>query len=142
MARTLGNTLSDQQHAELLGLNEDADNVELKLTVPASDHQMAIGVLGVDPLTPKSARCFFFDTPDLSLSKARVVVRARRVRGKGDDSVVKLRSVVPDQLPKKLRRTRAFGVEVDAIPGGYVCSASMKSTAHADVRETLLFRDP
>jgi hypothetical protein len=24
------------------------------------------------------------------------------------------------------------------MPGGYVCSASMKSTAHADVRETLL----
>jgi hypothetical protein len=43
MARTLGNTLSDEQLAELLGLIEDADSVELKLTVPASDHQMAIG---------------------------------------------------------------------------------------------------
>jgi hypothetical protein len=81
---------------------------------------------------------FFFDTPDLSLSKAGVVVRARRVQGKGDDSVVKLRPVVPDQLPKKLRKTDGFGVEVDAMPGGYVCSASMKSAAQADVRETLL----
>jgi hypothetical protein len=42
MARTLGNTLSDEQLAELLWLIADADSVELKLTVPASDHQMAI----------------------------------------------------------------------------------------------------
>jgi hypothetical protein len=55
---------------------------------------------------------------------------------------VKLRPVVPDQLPRKLRKIRGFGVEVDAMPGGYVCSASMKSTAHGDVRETLLAGRP
>jgi hypothetical protein len=81
---------------------------------------------------------YFFDTPDLSVSKGGVVVRARRVQGKGDDSVVKLRPVVPDQLPKKLHKTEGFGVEVDAMPGGFVCSASMKSAAHADVRETVI----
>ena len=138
MAGTLGTTLSDEQLAELLGLIADADSVELKLTVPASDHQMAIGLLGIDPLDAQIRQVFFFDTPDLTLSKAGVVVRARRVQGKGDDSVVKLRPVIPNQLPKKLRKTRGFGVEVDAMPGGYVCSASMKSTANADVRNTLL----
>jgi hypothetical protein len=138
MAGTLGTTLSDEQLAELLGLIADADSVELKLTVPASDHQAAIGVLGIDPLDAQIRQVFFFDTPDLSLSQAGVVVRARRVQGKGDDSVVKLRPVTPDQLPKKLRQIRGFGVEVDAMPGGYVCSASMKSTARADVRDTLL----
>jgi hypothetical protein len=40
--------------------------------------------------------------------------------------VVKLRPVVPDQLDPTLRRSKDFGVEVDAMPGGYVCSASMK----------------
>jgi hypothetical protein len=138
MAATLSPTLSDEQLGELLGLIEDADTVELKLTVPASDHQMAIGLLGIDPLDAQIRQVFFFDTPDLTLSKAGVVVRARRVQGKGDDSVVKLRPVIPNQLPKKLRKTRGFGVEVDAMPGGYVCSASMKSTANADVRNTLL----
>ena len=112
--------------------------MELKLTVPTSDHQTAIGALHIDPLDAQIRQVFFFDTPDLSLSKAGVVVRARRVQGKGDDSVVKLRPVVPDQLSKKLRKTEGFGVEVDAMPGGYVCSASMKSAAQADVRETLL----
>ena len=138
MAQTLASTISDEQLAELLGLIEGADSVELKLTVPTSDHQTAIGVLHIDPLDAQIRQVFFFDTPDLSLSKAGVVVRARRVQGKGDDSVVKLRPVVPDQLSKKLRKTEGFGVEVDAMPGGYVCSASMKSKAQADVRETLL----
>jgi hypothetical protein len=130
-------TLSDEQLGELLGLVEDADSVELKLTVPESDQHAAAGVLGLDPLDAQIRQVYFFDTPDLSLSKAGVVARARRVQGKGDDSVVKLRPVVPDQLPKRLRKTRGFGVEVDAMPGGFVCSGSMKSPARADVRETV-----
>ena len=142
MARTLASTISDDQLTELLGLIEGADSVELKLTVPTSDHQTAIGALHIDPLDAQIRQVFFFDTPDLRLSEAGVVVRARRVQGKGDDSVVKLRPVVPDQLPKKLRKTEGFGVEVDAMPGGFVCSASMKSAAQADVRETLLEGKP
>jgi hypothetical protein len=31
-------------------------------------------------------------------------------------------------MPKALRRLPNFGVEVDALPGGHVCSASMKGT--------------
>src|SRR6185312_6418121 len=50
----------------------------------------------------------------------------RRVQGKGNDSVVKLRPVVPDQLPAKLRTSPMVNVEVDAMPGGFVCSASFK----------------
>ncbi len=130
-------TLSDEQLGELLGLIEGADSVELKLTVPESDHHAAVGVLGLDPLDAQIRQVYFFDTPDLSLYKAGVVTRARRVQGKGDDSVVKLRPVEPDRLPKKLRKAAGFGVEVDAMPGGFVCSGSMKSAARADVRDTV-----
>jgi hypothetical protein len=137
MVRTAAPPLSDEQLGELLGLIEGADSVELKLTVPESDHHAAAGALGLDPLDAQIRQVYFFDTPDLSLSKAGVVARARRVQGKGDDSVVKLRPIAPDQLPKKLRRASAFGVEVDAMPGGFVCSGSMKSPARADVRETV-----
>ena len=72
---------------------------------------------------------YFFDTPDLQLERAGVVVRARRIQGKGDDSVVKLRPVVPDELPADLRELADFVVEVDAMPGGYVCSASLKGSS-------------
>jgi hypothetical protein len=61
---------------------------------------------------------FFFDTPELTLDRAGVVVRARRIQGKGGDSVVKLRPVVPDQLPASLRSLPNLVVEVDAMPGG------------------------
>ena len=129
--------LSDTQLGELLGLIEGADSVELKLTVPESHHHTATGALDIDPLDAQIRQVYFFDTPDLRLSKAGVVARARRIQGKGDDAVVKLRPVEPDQLPHTLRKTRGFSVEVDAMPGGFVCSGSMKSTARADVRETI-----
>ena len=74
----------------------------------------------------------FFDTPDLSLSKAGVVVRARRVQGKGDDSVVKLRPVVPNELDKKFREAPGMTVEVDAMPGGYICSGALKGVVEGD----------
>ena len=51
----------------------------------------------MDPLDAQIRQVFFFDTPDLALNQAGVVVRARRVQGKGDDSVVKLRPVVPER---------------------------------------------
>ena len=114
--------LSDADLAEFLELIRGADSVELKLTVPEADQRSSVTALGMDPLEAQIRQVFFFDTPDLALNAAGVVVRARRVQGKGDDSVVKLRPVVPDELPRAVRRSPGFGVEVDAMPGGFVCS--------------------
>jgi hypothetical protein len=119
--------IPDDRLAELLELIRGADSVELKLTVPESDQRSTVEALGMDPIDAQIRQVFFFDTPDLTLNRAGVVVRARRVQGKGDDSVVKLRPVVPAELPGKLRRSSAFGVEVDAMPGGFVCSGSFKN---------------
>ena len=121
------NVLVSAELLELMELVRDADSVELKLTIPESDQRSTIAALEIDPLDSQIRQVFFFDTPDLALNKAGVVVRARRVQGKGDDSVVKLRPVVPNEMPAELRASPAFGVEVDAMPGGYVCSASLKS---------------
>ncbi len=129
--------LSDTQIAEMMELIKGSDTVELKLTVPESDHRSAAGALGMDPLDAQVRQVFFFDTPDLALSKQGVVVRARRVQGKGDDTVVKLRPVVPDNISAKLRKSPSFGIEVDAMPGGFVCSASFKGVAQANVRATV-----
>jgi hypothetical protein len=118
--------LSDEDLQELLGLMMGADSVELKLTVPESAQRSTVAALRMDPLEAQIRQVFFFDTPELALNKAGVVVRARRVQGRGDDSVVKLRPVVPDELPPGLRKSPSLVVEVDAMPGGYVCSASYK----------------
>ena len=135
--------LSDQDLAELLALMKGADSVELKLTVPVSDRSRGAAALGVDPIDAQIRQVYFFDTPDLTLNKSGVVVRARRVQLKGDDTVVKLRPVVPDKLPAALRSSPNFGVEVDALPGGFVCSGSMKRALKTpEVRDAVLGKRP
>ena len=84
---------------------DDSDSVELKLTVPEADQRSAVQALGMDPLDAQIRQVFFFDTPDLALYKKGVVARARRVQKKGDDSVVKLRPVVPHELPDEVRQS-------------------------------------
>jgi hypothetical protein len=131
--------LSDEELVALLELARKADSVELKLTVPAADHRAAIDRLGLDPLAAQIRQVFFFDTPALDLTAAGVVARARRIQGRPGDTVVKLRPVDPDDLPAELRQSPSVGVEVDAMPGGYVCSASLKAKAQApDVRAVAL----
>jgi hypothetical protein len=69
---------------------------------------------------------FFFETPELALFESGVVARARRVQDEGDDSVVELRPVLPAEMPDEFRRSPNMMIEVDAMPGGFVCSGSLK----------------
>jgi hypothetical protein len=130
--------LSNAELTELLGLIGSADSVEVKVTLPESEHRSAISALGLDPLDAEIRQIYFFDTPDLELQQNGVAVRARRIQGRSGDSIVKLRPVVPDNLPEDIRRSAAMKVEVDAMPGGYVCSASMKGKVpNRDVLEAV-----
>jgi hypothetical protein len=123
--------------AALMNVLEGADSVELKLTVPDRDHYSVTRALGIDPLDADLCQVTFFDTPDLALNRRGVVVRARRTRA-GDDVVVKLRPVTPSELSAEMRELSGFGVEVDAMPGGFVCSARLKRKLRAGkVKETL-----
>jgi hypothetical protein len=140
---TPGQSLSDDDLQQLLKLMSGADSVELKLTVPDESRRSAVASLAMDPLDAQIRQAFFFDTPDLALDKAGVVVRARRVQGRNADSVVKLRPVNPADLPSDLRKSPNVVVEVDAMPGGYVCSASFKGRLENDhVREAALGTRP
>lgn len=118
--------------AALLALAGDSDSVELKTTVPEHHHRSTIVALGLDPLEAQIRQVFFFDTPDLALDRQGVVARARRIQGRSGDSIIKLRPVVPSDLPGSIRRSGSFRVEVDALPGGYVCSGTMKGTPSLD----------
>jgi hypothetical protein len=133
--------LSDADLERLLPLIKGADSVELKLTVPDSEQRATVTALGMDPLDAQIRQVFFFDTPDLALNQHGVVVRARRVQQRGDDSVVKLRPVVPGELPAGLRASKNLVVEVDAMPGGYVCSASLKGAPKAGAVKAVAARD-
>jgi hypothetical protein len=128
--------ISDDDLEQMLALSSGADSIELKLTVPDAAIRSSVQALELDPLDAQIRLVCFFDTPELTLNQAGVIVRARRVQGRADDSVIKLRPIVPEQLPKELRRSPGMVVELDAMPGGYVCSATLKSRLGAsDVKQ-------
>jgi len=123
--------MSDEQLDEMMKLMKASDSVELKVTVPASDYQASRKGLPIDPIEAQPRQVYFFDTPDLQLNKAGIVVRARRVQGGKGDTVVKLRPITPEMLSAEIRANPAFKVEVDAMPGGFVCSGSFKGRTTA-----------
>ena len=130
---------SAEQLKALLAAMKGTDSVELKLTVPTDEHRATIASLPLDPVETQPRQVFFFDTPDLALDKAGVVVRARRIQGGTGDTVVKLRPVVPADLPPELRKTASFKVELDVLPGGIgVVSGSYKGvTDGLKIREAV-----
>jgi len=129
MTTTTG--LAADQVLQVLQLADQSDSIELKLTLPASAYRRASKALAIDPLDAQIRQVFFFDTPDLALDGAGVVMRARRIQGRPGDTTVKLRPLVPAELDQAVRRSRQFSAEVDATPGGYVCSGSMKNEVSA-----------
>lgn len=122
----LAKPLTSEQIIEIFKLVKGATSVELKLSVPLAGQRATIKSIGLDPVEAQPRQAFFFDTPNLALNRAGVVVRARRIQGGGADTVVKLRPVDPSTIDPDLRRSAAFKIEVDAMPGGFVCSASFK----------------
>ena len=130
---------SDLELVGLLAAMKASDTVELKMTVANDEHQATVGSLPIDPVEAQPRQVFFFDTPDLRLNQAGVVVRARRIQGGRGDTVIKLRPVVPETLPEELRKSPAFNVEVDVLPGNNgICSASLKGrVTGAEIRDAV-----
>ncbi len=122
----LAKPLSGEEVMRLVQLARGSTSIELKLSVPMSGQQATIKSIGLDPVEAQPRQVYFFDTPDLALNRAGIVVRARRIQGGRADTVVKLRPVDPATVDPELRRSGAFKIEVDVMPGGFVCSASLK----------------
>ena len=124
----LAKPLTGEQVTEMFRLVKGATSVELKLSVPMGVGNATVKSIGLDPVEAQPRQAFFFDTPDLALNRAGVVVRARRIQGGDGDTVIKLRPVEPSAVDPDLRRSAGFKLEVDAMPGGFVCSASFKGS--------------
>ncbi len=128
--------ISDEDLGKLLELIGGSDSVELKATIAPPAYRATLDGLGIDPVETQPRQIYFFDTPDLALDAAGVVVRARRIQGGKADTVVKLRPIDPAQVPDELRRASEFKIEVDLMPGAFVCSGSLKGrSTGAEVRD-------
>jgi hypothetical protein len=118
------------EEAELRWLDaapREVDSIELKLVVPAPARKAACTALGVEWRRARSWRAFFLDTPDRALDRHGIVARVRSIAGEPDDSVVKLRPFDPGDLPPRLRRSKRLVVEIDGMPGDFVCSGALKA---------------
>ena len=82
MAETSAPALSGSQLGEILRLLPGSDSVELKVTVPEAGRRRVMERLGMDPMRAELRQVAYFDTPDLVLNRAGLVVRARRVQRK------------------------------------------------------------
>jgi hypothetical protein len=127
--------VSGEALIELLKLATRAKSIELKLSVPLTSQRTAAESIGFDVVEMQPREAFFFDTPDLALNRAGMALRARRTQGGTADTVIKIRPVDPAKLDEKLRALDEFKIEVDAMPGGFVCSASYKGVC--DTQEVL-----
>lgn len=130
--------LPSHQLDRLLALTRRADGIELKLVVPPAAHRATCESLGVDFAEAPGRQVYFLDTDDLQLERHGVVARLRSVENRPDDSVVKLRPFVAGDLPARLRRSKRFTVEVDAMPGQFVCTGAMgRRLGKQDVRKAI-----
>jgi hypothetical protein len=121
-------TYDAEQLSALLEQLPDVDSVELKLTVPRADQRTVARRLGIDSMDAEIRQVAFVDDPDQAMSAAGVVVRARRTQRKPADLTVKLRPMLPADVPPELRKHPGFKVEIDASPVGFTCSCSLTSS--------------
>ncbi|OAA25864.1 CYTH domain-containing protein [Frankia sp. EI5c] len=124
--------LPDSELDRLLALAGEADRVELKLVVPTDAHESTCVALGVDFARARRQRVLYLDTPDRALHRNGAVARLRSIAGGSDDAVVKLRPLVPTDVPRRLRRSKDFVIEVDGMPGYYVCSGALRARLGTD----------
>lgn len=125
-------TFSMEEIKQILSLAKSSKSIEIKLSIPAVGHRATIASIGLDPVEAQPRQVFFFDTPDMALNRAGLIVRARRIQGGTADTVVKLRPVDPATVDSDLKRSESFKVELDIMPGGFVCSASYKGEASGE----------
>jgi hypothetical protein len=123
-------SISREDMKQLLHVIRNSKSIEIKVSVPMTEHQRATLSIGLDPVEAQPRHVYFFDTADQALNRAGLIVRARRIPGGIADTVVKLRPVDPAGIDAELKRSDAFKVEVDAMPDGtFMCSASYKGEA-------------
>jgi hypothetical protein len=101
------------------------DAIEIKATIPEHQIDPALERYGLTVDNDEERYVYFFDTPDLELFEAGMIARARRIVGDQHDSTVKLRPVIPSEIPDKWREVEGFKLEADASETGVTKSASL-----------------
>lgn len=116
-----GRTTRDQVGRQVVGV----DAIEVKATIPDAQIDAALARYSLTVDNDEERFVYFFDTPQLELLKAGIIVRARRTVGAEHDCTFKFRPVVPTEVSKDWSKFEGFKLEADASEKGVVRSASL-----------------
>ena len=111
-----------QPHARALA---HMDAVEIKVTIRPDQELRAERAMELNEDTAAVRIIYFYDTPQLELCDAGVVLRARLVKGDDDDSTVKFRPVEAAKIAEEWKQLKGFKLEADCVGDRVVCSASL-----------------
>ncbi len=118
--------VTDQKRKAFESEIEGADKVEIKITITGSDEERTYEALDISEHIAARRDIYFFDTPELTLYKAGVILRARAIEDDDHDSVVKVRPVDPGSVDDKWKDNDGFKIEADVVGDRVVVSASFK----------------
>jgi hypothetical protein len=128
---------------DLLPVLIRAPRVELRFVVADELRRPALDALGVDPLRARVGQLFLLDSPALVLTSQGVTVQALRVQGRAGRVTVTHRHLPPSRVPAAVRTAPTFTADVEVVPGGFVCSATLGGRAKDEqVRRTARGRAP
>jgi hypothetical protein len=123
--------LTEHALRELLARAHGIDTIRVRIAVPEEKRFTTAASLGVDPLNAPAGEAWFFDTPDLALHHSGVMLQARRIADQRPSLSVTVRPVVPHELAPEVCLSQRFRLDVEALPGFYVCSGTLRGTPDA-----------
>jgi hypothetical protein len=129
--------VAGHQLHDLLPVLIRAPRIELRFVVPDEVRRPALDALGIDALKARVGQVFLVDSPALVLTSQGVAVRARRVKGRTSEVTVTHRHLPPSRVPAAVRNAPTFTADVDVVPDGFLCSATLGGVVDdARVRRT------
>jgi len=134
-------TSSTPAQGRFARITSGADSIEIKATIPQRQINGALKRYKLTPRNDDERLVYFFDTPDLRLLNAGIIVRARRVIGGEHNSTIKFRPVRPEKVDKGWHKFPAFKIEVDASEKGFVTSASFSMPVQKGLIKRVVARD-
>ena len=106
--------------------------VEIKVTIRPDQELQALRTLELDEDSAEVRLLYFYDTVNLDLFNAGVVLCARLVKGDADDSTVKVRPVDPANVSSSWTELEGFKLEADITGKQTVTSASLTTQQKRD----------
>lgn len=141
---------SSERLARLIRFWPVEQAVRFTVSTPDTDRHSAVAAVGLDLLDARLRQVVFVDTPDLTLTRQGIALWVRRTQRRPASAGITFRPwdrgllITPGQCFANVAKDlRGFDVEIDAVPGGYACATTRKTTLDdIDVKGALAGRRP